>query len=223
MDSETNWADVPPDQVGPVDDDNNVSDSGPGVNVAPASCGLSDVVGEIEISALEDEFLDSPPPYVEAVRANEAPVADDNVVVPTVAVLNDVKMADVAAMDSVNVSTAEATTPTLPAPVTTSVVTPSTTPQVIFAHSRPTVMKNLESGRSSLSTVPLLGEPSDHVAVQPTVARWKYSPNPPDVRRMPFNGLEHHVRQRLTPADRTALRMSAHRKGFYHKIITVCY
>ena len=69
-----------------------------------------------------------------------------------------------------------------------------------------------DAGNYRCSAQNYIGEVSDYAASIPSVPAWKFVPNPPGVIRMPFRGLEQHVRQRLTQSDRTKLQMSAHRK-----------
>ena len=82
---------------------------------------------------------------------------------------------------------------------------------MILTHTKPSVLANLEAGRPSLAVPVLIGDILDYAASIPTVPAWKFVANPEGVVRMPFRGLEQHVRQRLTQSDRTQLQMSAHR------------
>ena len=238
MESNANWADVPPGHVGPtIVDDAAAEDDTLSIN-ANISSGLSDVVGEIDLHIDEEResLLNTPPPSdpQEFVPDVIVPVStgllptdlppnmlaiDQRVTVPLVTatvtsatelqmIPNDFKPIVVKTEPSTTTTTTSTTTTT---PLTVS-NPPSETPQVILTHTKPSVLANLQAGRPSLNAPVLIGEVSDYAASIPSVPAWKFVPNPPGVIRMPFRGLEQHVRQRLTQSDRTKLQMSAHRK-----------
>jgi len=248
METSADWADVPPGQVGPsIVDDAAAEDDAESIN-ANLSSGLSDVVGEIDIHVDEEQLLESPPPSVSSQDSqpstvvpfstgilptdlpSEMLVIDERVTVPVVPISsstielqmipNDFKKAIVVPVKSEPADTTTTTTTTTKTTATIS-APPSTTPQVILTHSKPSVLANLESGRPSLAPPPaLIGNLSDYAASIPSVAAWKYVPNPDGTVRMPFRGLEQHVRQRLSQNARTQLQMSAHRK--FSNILFFC-
>ena len=228
MDSTANWSDIPADQVG----GEVFVDAAAKEDAAKVSSGLSDVVGDIDIGGeidirdLENELLDtssvmstdSPIVAVVPVTSGTLPtdlpsdklVIDERARVPVVNVQmtsNDLKLIK---------TTTEPTT-------TSTMVTPTTVPQVILSHNKVTVMENLKSNKPSLAPPLVIGPVSDYVASALVVEKWKYVPNEGSIIRLPFHGLEQHVRQRLSPLERKRLQMSAHRNDFrwifYHKSI----
>lgn len=240
MDSKADWSDVPPGQVGPDFGELVIAQENENSNVPLISSGLSDCVGEIDIGVGEDELLSTPPPSVPPLEPPVTVVVsvssgllptnlpsgmiplDDRVHVPTVPksdlTSNDLSNASGMGLDSL-VKTESTLTTSLASTTSVSstsssnavVVTPSTTPQVVWTHSKPTVMANLQTGKPSLTPPVLIGDIYDYAAAVPFVEKWKYIPNPDGVVRLPFNGLEQHIRQRLSPDDRKRLQMSAHR------------
>jgi len=221
MDSNADWSDTPANQVG----DEVFVDAVANEEAAKVSSGLSDVVGEIDIGGeldlrdLENEFLDNssvmstdtPKVAVVPVSSGILPtdlssdklVIDERVRVPVTTdtmTSNDLK-------SSSTETTIEPTT-------TSTTVTLTTTPQVVFTHSKVTVMENLKSNKPSLAPPLIIGPVSDYVASALVVNKWKYVPNEGGVVRMPFHGLEQQVRQRLSPSERKRLQMSAHRNDF---------
>ena len=239
MDSTADWSETPPEQVGPdvlagaiVEDE---------TKAANLSSGLSDVVDEIDLHAIEeDDILKSPPPSVPSQDAQDTQVdivvsvrsgllpedlppttvaLDDRVHVPEVSkadmTSNDLEMTSNGSESTTKETTPPATS-TTPATTTTSaepmMKVPTSTPQTIWTHTRPNVMANLQAGRPALAAPVLLGDISDYAAAIPRVEKWKYVPNPVGTVRMPVRVLEQHIRERLSAADRTRLQMSAHRK-----------
>ena len=228
MESRADWSDTPPDQVGPpvlpgavVEDDEKLAGN--------LSSGLSDVVDGIDLHVGEDDLLNTPPPSVStqdtpittvvSIQSGLLPtglppttvVHDNRVRVPEVPMTgstsNDLDLTS----NDIDLEV------TLPPPTTTSTTTstikvPSTTPQIIWSHTRPNVMANLQANRPSLAAPVLIGPVSDYAASIPLVDKWKYIPNSDGIVRMPPRMLEQHIRQRLSPSDRTKLQMSAHRK-----------
>ena len=228
MSSEADWSDTPPEQVGnDVEDDANAE-----CDAQQLSSGLSDVVDGIDIHIGEAELLDTPRPsrsgspvsFVVSVTDGSLPTnlpsdtiaVDDRVQVPEVSspdlTSNDLEMKSTGSESMIEVTlpppTTMSTTTTTPIPI------PTTTPKVIWSHTRPHVMANLQSQKPSLAKPVLLGPVSDYAASAIVVEKWKYVPNPEGVVRLPGRILEQHIRQRLTPTARTKLQMSAHRKIF---------
>ena len=234
MDSNADWSDVPPGQVGPDFGALVIAQENDNSTAPLISSGLSDCVGEIDIGVGEDELLSTPPPSVPpleppvtvvvSVSSGLLPTGlpcgmvplDDRVHVPIVST-PDLTSNDLPNVETSSTGNAISTTSisTTPGP-TTMVITPSTTPQVVWTHSKPSVMANLQAGKSSLTPPVLIGDVSDYAAAVPFVEKWKYILNPDGVVRLPFNGLEQHIRQRLSPDDRKRLQMSAHRNKFKH-------
>lgn len=229
MDSHADWSETPPGQVGNALVDEIAAEE----DAKHVSSGLSDAVDGIDIEVDdEDRLLGSPTPSVASESTIEILVPVKSGLLPTnlpptmqaidarsrVPMLtesahgsNDLDKSNLTSND-LNVakmtSNDPATTGTTPPPA------PTTTQQVILTRTKPQVMTVARSSNmSSSNSLPLIGNVDDYALDVPIVAKWKYVPNPPGVTRMPFRGLEGHVRSRLTPTDRTNLQMSAHRNG----------
>ena len=242
MSSEANWSDTPPEQVGceveeeaNVECDARVLSSG----LSDVVDGIDLHVGEDELlDTPRPSRSGSPVNFVVPVTQGALPLnlpndmiaIDDRVQVPEVSTpdltSNDLnsppKTSDLTSNDLETKSTGsgsmmEVTLPPPTVPSTTSTTTtiaPTTTPMVIWTHTRPHVMANLQAHKPSLAKPVLLGPVSDYAASAVVVEKWKYVPNPDGVVRLPARVLEQHIRQRLTPTARTRLQMSAHRKTF---------
>ena len=240
METSADWSDTPANQVGPevlagavVDDEakmsSGLSDVVDGIDIhagedellesPPPSVASQD--SQIVVSVQSGMLPTNMPPSTivldNRVRVPEVPIkvtSNDPSPNPTDSNLtsNDLEMASNDSGSMLEVSLPPPRLPPTTSPTTTIMQVPTSTPQVIWSHTRPHVMANLQAGRPALAPPILMGPVSDYAASIPFVDKWKYIPNPDGAVRMPSRILEQHVRQRLAPADRTRLQMSAHRK-----------
>ena len=220
MSTNADWSDLPAGQVF-VDDENAKK---------ATSSGLSDAIDGIDIEiGDEDDLLGSPTASVRSdstvevivpVKCGLLPtglpltmqVLDERSRVPmiteTAHTSNDSKNSGMTSNDlkSSSLTSNDLSNQGASLPV------PTTTPQVHLTRNKPRALARPAAIPPS-NPLNLIGNLDDYALSVPIVNNWKYVPNPPGVLRMPFRGLESHVRSRLTPDARTKLQMSAHRNG----------
>ena len=242
MDTKAEWSDTPPGQVGPTFVENAIAEDE--AAKVPDSSGLSDVVGEIklhpdDVSLMEQEFLEDqesvsvpiqaavsiqhgilptqlPPGHValdHRVTVPGAQTSGGDVDMPASTSGNNLTSNDLE-MTS-NDSQPNPTGPSLTSNDPPLVINDLTKPTTILTRSKPSMIVHAKpANMPTLNAPALIGEVSDYAISIPLVAKWKYIPNPTGLVRLPFHGLEHQVRYRLIPQERTNLQMSAHRKDF---------
>ena len=249
METSADWSDTPADQIGPevlagaIVEDNakmssGLSDVVDGIDIhagedellesPPPSIAPQDT--QIVVSVQSGMLPTNMPPTTivldDRVRVPEVPMTSNDLPPqPTDSNLtsNDLEMTSNDSESMIEVSLPPARLPTTTSSTTSSIEVPTSTPKVIWSHTRPQVMANLQAGRPALAAPMLLGPVSDYAASIPFVEKWKYIPNPDGTVRMPNRILEQHVRQRLSPTDRTRLQMSAHRNFKNFKFAFLCW
>ena len=217
MSGEADWSETPPGQVGSTIVDDAIAEED--AKRMPSS-GLSDAVDGIDIQVFEDDLLLSPSsstvgvlvPVKRGILPTDLPptmqAIDERSRVPMIA--ETAHASNVGSQMTSN----DLKFKTLTSNDLETQLAPSTTQQVILTRTKPRVLTNARpANMPSLNPQSLIGDLDEYALSVPVVANWKYVSNPPDVLRMPFHGLEGHVRSRLTPEDRTKLQMSAHRIG----------
>lgn len=242
METKAEWSDTPPGQVGPSFVDNAVAEES--VAAVPDSSGLSDVVGEIQlhpddVSQMEQEFLNDQESAQTLIRASvsiqhgiiptQLPpghvALDHRVTVPGVQTSigdsdmlptsNGLNLTSNALQMTSNDSQSNPNGPLMTSNDIPAALNDLTKPTTILTRSKPSVIVHAKPANMPTLTAPaLIGNVSDYAISIPIVAKWKYIPNPSGLVRLPFHGLEHQVRHRLVPQERTNLQMSAHRIGF---------
>ena len=240
METKAEWSDTPPGQVGPTFVDEAAAEDD--AKNAPDSTGLSDVVGEIDlhpddVTQMEQEFLHDSENGQSGIQTavsiqqgmlptNLPPgqvALDHRVTVPIVVASttsnltsNDLQMTSNDLNTSTNVTQSNPAGPIMTSSDIPTTVNDLSKPITILTPTKPSVFVAAKPANMPTLTPPLLiGHVSDYAISIPVVAKWKYIPNPPGIVRLPFHGLEHQVRHRLIPQERTNLQMSAHRNDSY--------